>query len=74
MRKQELIHLHGLFEEVSEYWPQEVDLTEYESLGVGASMIDRRKHEHEQAIFALADAITDDFEHERTVVEPPRTG
>lgn len=74
MRKQELIHLHGLVTEVKKYCTQEADLSEYESLGTGASSIYRGKDEHREAIFVLLEAITDELSHERTAVAPATTG
>lgn len=71
MRKKELIHLHGLLVEVQKYCTQEADLSEYESLGIGASSIYGRKDEHQEAVFALVKAITDDLRHERTAGAPP---
>lgn len=72
MRKQELIHLHGLLLEVQKYCTPEADLSKYESLELGASSIYRHKNEHREAIFALIEAIDDDLQHEQiTVVSPP---
>lgn len=65
MRKQELIQLHGLLTEVEKHCPQEVDLSDYESLGISPSSIYRRKEEHRAAVFALAEAITEDLRHDR---------
>lgn len=73
MRKQELIHLHALLAEVEEHCTQGADFSEYESLGIGASSIYRRKDDHQEAVFALIEAITDDLPHERTAVEPANT-
>jgi hypothetical protein len=68
MRKQELIHLHGLLLEVQKNCTQEADLSEYESLGIGASSIYRHKDEHRAAVFALIEAISGDLQHEQTTV------
>jgi Predicted metal-binding protein len=61
MKKQELIHLHGLLSEVqSQYdrWSMELDLEEYEELGVKPTSIHKSKTDHKAAVFALADGIT----------------
>ncbi|AUX09738.1 hypothetical protein AArcSl_2113 [Halalkaliarchaeum desulfuricum] len=61
MKKQELIHLHGLLAEVRkqcEAWNEETELDEYESLGVKPTSIHRSKTDHKEAVFALADGIT----------------
>ena len=61
MKKQELIHLHGLLSEVrSQYdrWEMELDLEEYENLGVKPTSIHKSKTDHKAAVFALADGIT----------------
>lgn len=71
MKKQELIHLHGLLLEVQKHCTPEADLSEYESLGIGASSIYRHKSEHREAAFALIEAINDDLHHEQTAAAPP---
>lgn len=72
MRKQELIHLHGLLLEVQKHCTPEADLSVYESLGIGPTSIYRHKNEHRKAVFALMEAIMDDLYHEQTpVVSPP---
>lgn len=61
MKKQELIHLHGLLAEVRqqcEAWSEDTDLDEYESLGVKPTSIHRSKTDHKEAVFALAKGIT----------------
>jgi len=62
MKKQELIHLHGLLAEVSNYYDQnaaeDVDLDEYEELGVRPTSIHKSKTDHKAAVFALAGGIT----------------
>lgn len=61
MKKQELIHLHGLLSEVrSQYdrWEMDLDLEEYEDLGVKPTSIHKSKTDHKAAVFALADGIT----------------
>ena len=67
MKKQELIHLHGLLAEVSNQcaaWEDgEIDLTEYESLGIRPTSIHKSKTDHKAAVFALAGGVTE-FMHE----------
>lgn len=62
MKKQELIHLHGLLAEVGNYYEAEhnteVNLDEYESLGVRPTSIHKSKTDHKAAVFAMATAIT----------------
>ena len=63
MKKQELIHLHGLLAEVSnqcaEWTDCPVDLSEYEGLGIRPTSIHKSKTDHKTAVFALAGGITD---------------
>jgi len=63
MKKQELIHLHGLLAEVSNHFEgrheTEIDLSEYESKGVRPTSIHKSKTEHKEAVFSLASGITD---------------
>ena len=65
MKKQELIHLHGLLAEVSNHYEQNADdtadLEEYESLGVRPTSIHKSKTDHKAAVFALAMGITGDI-------------
>jgi hypothetical protein len=62
MKKQELIHLHGLLAEVrdqcEEWHGAEFDMTEYETLGVRPTSIHRSKTDHKDAVFRLAGGIT----------------
>ncbi len=65
MKKQELIHLHGLLAEVSnqcEQWQDDpMSLDTYESQGVRPTSIHRSKTDHKTAVFALVDDITDEL-------------
>ena len=65
MKKQELIHLHGLLAEVGNYYEEEhsteVNLDEYESLGVRPTSIHKSKTDHKAAVFAMAKAITSEM-------------
>jgi hypothetical protein len=62
MKKQELIHLHGLLAEVSNQcaeWDNcQIDLDEYESLGIRPTSIHKSKTDHKAAVFAIAGGIT----------------
>ncbi|MFB6300515.1 MAG: UPF0058 family protein [Halobacteriales archaeon] len=62
MKKQELIHLHGLLAEVSSHIDEStdgsLDLDEYRSLGVRPTSIHQSKTDHKAAVFALANGIT----------------
>ncbi|MDX1430226.1 MAG: UPF0058 family protein [Rhodothermales bacterium] len=62
MKKQELIHLHGLLAEVQnqcEKWEgEEFPMTEYENLGVRPTSIHKSKTDHKAAVFKLAKGIT----------------
>ncbi|WP_276272357.1 UPF0058 family protein [Haloarcula litorea] len=65
MKKQELIHLHGLLAQVQHHYESSTDTTvdhdEYDGLGVKPTSIHRSKTDHKEAVFALADGITDDM-------------
>ena len=65
MKKQELIHLHGLLAEVGNYYEAEqtteVNLDDYESLGVRPTSIHKSKTDHKAAVFAMAKAITSEM-------------
>jgi len=68
MKKQELIHLHGLLAEVSnqyEAWTgDEPNLDDYDSLGVRPTSIHKSKTDHKAAVFAIAEGITSEMEDE----------
>jgi hypothetical protein len=68
MKKQELIHLHGLLAEVCNHYEQmvecEVDHVKYSELGVRPTSIHKSKTDHKAAVFALADGITEEMESE----------
>lgn len=69
MKKQELIHVHGLLAEVrSQYEARNnrgVDLSRYDEIGVKPTSIHHSKTAHKEAIFALVDDITDTMEAEK---------
>ena len=62
MKKQELIHLHGLLAEVSNHCEMvddvTIDLEEYHELGVKPTSIHKSKTDHKDAVFAIATGIT----------------
>ena len=62
MKKQELIHLHGLLAEVSAHCDARedcaIDLESYHSLGIRPTSIHQSKTDHKRAVFALAEGIT----------------
>jgi len=65
MKKQELIHLHGLLAEVRkqcEFWDDDVDLEAYEELGVKPTSIHKSKTDHKAAVFKLTEGITEPME------------
>jgi hypothetical protein len=62
MKKQELIHLHGLLAQVQNHYEaesgSEVEHDEYAELGVKPTSIHKSKTDHKAAVFAIADGIT----------------
>ncbi len=68
MKKQELIHLHGLLAEVHtqvESWEdEEVPLEAYNELGVRPTSIHKSKTDHKDAVFRLITGITGSFDEE----------
>ena len=68
MKKQELIHLHGLLAEVCEHYEQmaecDVEHAKYTELGIRPTSIHKSKTDHKAAVFALADGITEEMERE----------
>jgi hypothetical protein len=70
MKKQELIHLHGLLAQVQTHFEQEtgntVEHDEYAILGVQPTSIHKSKTDHKAAVFALADEITGEMDSEET--------
>ena len=63
MKKQELIHLHGLLAEVSTHCRATdnlpIDLEDYHTLGIRPTSIHQSKTDHKRAVFALAEGITE---------------
>jgi hypothetical protein len=76
MKKQELIHLHGLLSEVHtqmETWEDDdVDISEYESMGVRPTSIHRSKTDHKAAVFKMANGITAAMEETETERVAPK--
>jgi len=66
MKKQELIHLHGLLAQVRDHYEQtldtEVEHTRYTELGVKPTSIHKSKTDHKAAVFALAEGITGEMD------------
>jgi hypothetical protein len=66
MKKQELIHLHGLLAEVrkqfDEWNDDQIDLSAYEKLGIRPTSIHKSKTDHKAAVFELARGITSSVE------------
>jgi len=62
MKKQELIHLHGLLAQVQNHYEAEsgsdVEHDEYAELGVKPTSIHKSKTDHKAAVFAIANGIT----------------
>ncbi|PSP82133.1 metal-binding protein [Halobacteriales archaeon QS_1_68_17] len=65
MKKQELIHLHGLLAQVESHFEERtggsVEHEEYSRLGVRPTSIHKSKTDHKAAVFALADGITSEM-------------
>jgi hypothetical protein len=70
MKKQELIHLHGLLAQVQNHYEQEtgetVEHDRYTTLGVQPTSIHKSKTDHKDAVFALANGITSEMEETET--------
>ncbi len=65
MKKQELIHLHGLLAEVRNHYEEskgiDVPDEDYGPLGVRPTSIHKSKTDHKAAVFALASDITSEM-------------
>lgn len=74
MKKQELIHLHGLLAQVQSHYEQDtgdsVDITEYANHGVEPTSIHKSKTEHKDAVAALAHCLTDEMTEEKAEPTP----
>jgi hypothetical protein len=62
MKKNELLHVHGLLSEVAGFCSEggnlDIDLEAYHETETRPTSISHAKAEHEDAVFALAEAIT----------------
>jgi hypothetical protein len=65
MKKQELIHLHGLLAQVQNHYEEKTGNTvkhdDYTTLGVQPTSIHKSKTDHKAAVFALVDGITSEM-------------
>jgi hypothetical protein len=65
MKKQELIHLHGLLAQVQNHYEAEsgstVEHDEYAELGVKPTSIHKSKTDHKAAVFAISKGITSEM-------------
>jgi len=70
MKKQELIHLHGLLAQVQNHYEEQtgndVEHDRYVTLGVQPTSIHKSKTDHKDAVFALAKGITSEMMSEET--------
>lgn len=75
MKKQELIHLHGLLVEVAEYCAtmndSHLNLERYHTLGTRPMSIHQSKTQHKDAVFALTEGITAMIRDEPVEIEVP---
>jgi len=71
MKKQELIHLHGLLAEVVDWCETTADTSipaeKYEELDTRPASIHRSKTDHKDAVFALTRAIRGELQAEKTI-------
>ena len=71
MKKQELIHLHGLLSEVREEFEEsgsaDPDLSEYREFGVQPTSIHRSKTAHKRAVFELVHGLTENLSEQEPV-------
>ncbi len=68
MKKQELIHLHGLLVEVQNHREEnsyvEAEPEQYAKLGTRPQSIHKSKTKHKEAVFALVRGITNEMDTE----------
>lgn len=71
MKKQELIHLHGLLAEIRARYEirsgRTLDCADYEATGVRPTSIHRSKTDHREAVFKLSSSLTDAMVDEETL-------
>ena len=69
MKKQELIHIHGLLAQVQNHYEAEsgteVVHDDYAELGVKPTSIHKSKTDHKAAVFAIAKGITSEMDTEK---------
>ncbi|MFP4230009.1 MAG: UPF0058 family protein [Candidatus Nanohaloarchaea archaeon] len=65
MKKQGLLHLHGLLHQFKEHYEEaegeELDLLEYDERGVGPTSIHASKSEHKEAVFDLGSSLQEEL-------------
>lgn len=72
MRKQELIHLHGLFSEIVTHCNDQgmaFELEEYQEIGTRPTSIQHSKTDHSDAVFTLMNSVTDEIPTEAPQTE-----
>lgn len=66
MKKQELIHTHGLIAQIQTHCEDENELNiqtpEYEELGVKPTSIHKSKTDHKEAVLTLVTEVADEVE------------
>ncbi|RBI60625.1 metal-binding protein [halophilic archaeon] len=74
MKKQELIHLHGLLSEVRDRHENRIDatldLSLYESLDTHPTSIHHSKTDHKEAVIALANGLASEMDDEEPTAVP----
>ncbi|WP_266081771.1 UPF0058 family protein [Haladaptatus caseinilyticus] len=70
MKKQELIHLHGLLVEIRNNYKvrneETLDFQDYDSAGVHPTSIHHSKSDHKKAVFKLANGLTREMTAQET--------
>ena len=65
MKKQELIHVHALMNEIQSEFDEndvDVDVSDYENLGVKSTSIHKSLDDHEEAVLTLAEDLAESVE------------
>lgn len=80
MRKQELVHLHGLLVEIRQQFTEQDDIQipayafeAYDEYGVGPTAIAERKDTHQAAIDHLFDGLQTTLSAQQSTGEPAST-
>lgn len=67
LRKQELIHLHGLLAQVRNHYEEraetDIDTSEYDALNTRPTSVHKNKIDHKKAVFALAEEMDEGMLH-----------